>query len=108
MTLILLFALAAASPAPADRPVSAEPFSVAKDPCARWTVQQRLQGVVRQRFTSWLEGVLTGYAIAAHKQPPTAESTVKVRGWLDDFCQAHPEVTMGDAVATLLRPRSAR
>jgi hypothetical protein len=66
----------------------------------------RLQGIVRQRFTTWLEGVLIGYAIAARKAPPTAESTLKVRDWMDNFCASHPTTTMDGAASALLGPRT--
>jgi hypothetical protein len=95
-------ALAAAAPETTDSVTTAQPFSVAKDHCSRWTTEMRLRGVVRQRLTSWLEGVLIGHAIVARTPFPSVEDTLKARDRLDDFCDSHPMIMMDKAVETVL------
>ena len=107
MNTLLLAALVVAAPPVANQTQTAEPFSVAKDPCSRWTTEMQLHGLVRQRFTSWLEGMLIGRALTARTPLPTIDDTLHAREWLDDFCEAHPEVKMDKAAAALLdRPKS--
>lgn len=81
----------------------AEPFSVANDPCMRWVTQMRLGGVVRQRFTSWLEGVLVGFDAAGNHPPPSQEDVIKARQWMDDYCASRPDATVREAAAAMMR-----
>lgn len=76
--------------------------------CGSWTKERRANSTSAVVLHAWITGYLSGAAMTGIPGLLGGIDNEAIDGWIDNYCSAHPLVTLGEASVALVKELRSR